>query len=91
MPSLIVALLGWMTFDVSRLCDSRVAMRALGSQSFFCETNSDCVLPKVCCDGPIFNFCCDFGATSERIRRRNQTWFPPPVIAGVEMSLGIEK
>ena len=81
---ILAALLSWMAFDVLRVANSRDAMRAAVLQSFFfCETNSDCTLPKVCCDGPIFNFCCDIGATPVRIRglRRNQTRFLPPVTA----------
>lgn len=41
-----------------------------------CESNADCMLPKVCCDGPWFHYCCDIGALVERMRRRNVSYVP---------------
>lgn len=43
-----------------------------------CETNSDCNLPKVCCEGLFFNFCCDAGGTFLRLPNRNASH---PVLA----------
>ena len=42
-----------------------------------CTSNSDCMLPEVCCEGWLFSYCCDLGGRANRIRLPNVT-FPSP-------------
>lgn len=46
-----------------------------------CEYHSDCMLPEICCDGLLFNYCCFPGAgTMKRLPVPNKTFPEVPVL-----------